>query len=69
MQEDQSPKKEQRVQIDREVLNVIMQEDPRPPELILEIIGQRAVKRMPVPNGEDGTRLITPHNLELVWPK
>jgi hypothetical protein len=68
VQDERSPKQENRVQIDREVLNLIMQEDPRPPELILDLIVHRAVRRMPVPNGEDGMRMITPHNLELVWP-
>ncbi|OLZ11690.1 hypothetical protein [Sulfobacillus thermosulfidooxidans] len=67
--DDKQPRKQHRVQIDREVLNLIMQEDPRPPELILDLIARRAVKRMPVPNSEEGDRLITRHNLELVWPK
>ncbi len=69
VQEEKAAATEQWVQINRAVLNLIMQEDPRPPELILDLIARRAFKRMPVPNGEDGSRLITPHNLELVWPK
>lgn len=69
MQDEKAAATEQWVQINRAVLNLIMQEDPRPPELILDLIARRAFKRMPVPNGEDGSRLITPHNLELVWPK
>lgn len=69
VQDEKAAATEQWVQINRAVLNLIMQEDPRPPELILDLIARRAFKRMPVPNGEDGSRLITPHNLELVWPK
>ncbi len=67
--DDRAPSKQHRVQIDRDVLNSIMEEDPRPPELLLDLIARRAVKRMPVPNGDEGDRVITPHNLELVWPK
>lgn len=57
------------VAIDRGALQTIIQEDPRPPELILDLLCERAVKRMPVPNGEHGVRLITAYNLSLVWPK
>ncbi len=69
VRDDRAPSKQHRVQIDRDVLNSIMEEDPRPPELLLDLIARRAVKRMPVPNGNEGERVITPHNLELVWPK
>lgn len=57
------------VAINREALDSIIQDDPRPPEIILNLLCERAVKRMPVPNSADGTRLITPYNLSLVWPK
>ncbi len=57
------------VAINREALQSIIQNDPRPPELILDLLCERAVKRMPVPNSADGMRLITTYNLSLVWPK
>jgi Uma2 family endonuclease len=57
------------VAIDRKALESIIQHDPRPPEIILDVLCERAVKRMPIPNGPDGARLITPHNLSLVWPR
>ncbi|PSR23050.1 MAG: hypothetical protein C7B45_04560 [Sulfobacillus acidophilus] len=57
------------VAIDRKALESIMQHDPRPPEIILDVLCERAVKRMPIPNGPDGARLITSHNLSLVWPQ
>lgn len=57
------------IAIDREALDEIFQEDPRPPEVLLDLIAQRAVKRMPVANTPDGSRLITPYNIALVWPK
>lgn len=56
------------VAIDRSALESVIQTDPRPPEIILDVLCERAIKRMPVPNGADGVRLITPHNLSLVWP-
>lgn len=56
------------VAIDRKALESIIQNDPRPPEIILDVLCERVIKRMPVPNGADGVRLITPHNLSLVWP-
>ncbi|AUW95097.1 hypothetical protein BXT84_15000 [Sulfobacillus thermotolerans] len=67
--QDPNSGQEHWVQIDRAALNLIMQEDPRPPEIILDVVAERAMKRMPVANSEDGARVITPHNLELVWPK
>ncbi len=67
--DDRTPKTQHLVQIDRDVLNLIMEEDPRPPEIILDLIARRALKRMPVPNTDEGDRIITPHNIELVWPK
>lgn len=57
------------VAINREALQSILESDPRPPDLILNLLGKRAVKRMPVPNSTDGMRLITTYNLSLVWPK
>lgn len=57
------------IAIDREALDEIFQEDPRPPEVLLDLIAQRAIKRMPVANTADGARLITPYNIALVWPK
>ncbi|NMP22546.1 hypothetical protein [Sulfobacillus harzensis] len=57
------------VAINREALKSIINTDPRPPEIILDLLCERAVKRMPVPNSADGVRLITPYNLGLVWPK
>ncbi|MCY0897470.1 MAG: hypothetical protein OWU33_00805 [Firmicutes bacterium] len=56
------------VAVNREVLASIVQSDPRPLEEILTVISQRAIKRMPVPNSENGVRLITPYNVSLVWP-
>ena len=57
------------VAIDRDALEGVLHEDPRPPEILLDIIAERAVRRMPVANGKDGMRLITTYNLSLVWPK
>lgn len=57
------------VAVNREALESIVQDDPRPPEMILDLLCERALKRMPVPNSVDGVRLITPYNLSLVWPK
>lgn len=57
-----------RVAVAREALSEVMQEDPRPPELLLELMAQRAVRRMPLPNDHD-IRRITTFNLSLVWPK
>ncbi len=57
------------IAIDRDALEGILHEDPRPPEIVLDLIAGRAVKRMPVANGKDGIRLITSYNLSLVWPK
>lgn len=57
------------VSVNRDALESIIQDDPRSPEVILDILCERALKRMPVPNSEDGIRLITPYNLSLVWPK
>lgn len=57
------------VAIDRQALKAVMRDDPRPPEVILHLICERALKRMPMANGPEGLRLITPHNLGLVWPK
>lgn len=57
------------VSVNREALDRIVQQDPRPPEMILDTLCERAVKRMPVPNSHDGVRLITSYNLSLVWPK
>lgn len=57
------------VSIDREALKTIMREDPRPPELLLDLLCERVIKRMPLANGPHGARLITAHNLSLVWPK
>lgn len=57
------------VAINREALKSIVESDPRPPEVILDLLCERAVKRMPVPNSADGLRLITTYNLGLVWPK
>lgn len=56
------------VAISRDVLDSIVHTDPRPPEIILDILCDRALKRMPVPNSADGQRLITTYNLSLVWP-
>lgn len=56
------------IAVDRSALDQVMQDDPRPPEILLRVIGERATRRMPVANGSDGTRLITPYNLSLVWP-
>lgn len=55
--------------LDRQAFNSILQDDPRPPEVLLDLIAQRALKRMPVPNGDDNRRLITSYNLSLVWPR
>jgi len=57
------------VTINREALQAVMQSDPRPPELLLNLLCDRAVKRMPIPNSKDDVRLITMYNLSLVWPK
>lgn len=57
------------VAINREALQSILESDPRPPELILNLLCERAVRRMPIPNSADGMRLITAYNLSLVWPK
>ena len=57
------------VSVNREALESIVQQDPRPPEIILDDLCQRAVKRMPGPNSSAGVRLITAYNLSLVWPK
>ncbi|MHB1612274.1 MAG: hypothetical protein ACYCT0_11370 [Sulfobacillus sp.] len=57
------------VAIDRDALEEILQADPRPPEVLLDLIAERAVRRMPVANGDDGIRLITSYNVSLVWPK
>lgn len=57
------------VAVDRQALARIMANDPRPPEFVLRLVAERAVRRMPVPNGTDGQRLITVHNLTLVWPE
>ncbi|MDA8192870.1 MAG: hypothetical protein M0Z53_02555 [Thermaerobacter sp.] len=56
------------VGIARDALQQIMLNDPRPPEILLPLIAERAIRRMPVPNGTDGQRLITAYNLSLVWP-
>jgi hypothetical protein len=55
--------------VNRAALQGIVQQDPRPPEIILDALCERAVKRMPLPNSNDGVRLITSYNLSLVWPK
>lgn len=57
------------VAISRDALESIMQNDPRPPEVLLDLLCERVLKRMSVPNGPDGIRLITLYNLALVWPK
>ncbi|MBX5466123.1 MAG: hypothetical protein K6U14_01330 [Firmicutes bacterium] len=57
------------VAIERDALRRVLEEDPRPPELLLDLLAERAVRRMPLPNGEGNLRVITPHNLALVWPK
>lgn len=57
------------VAVERDALSRVLQEDPRPPELLLQLIAERAARRMPVPNEGDALRVITPHNLALVWPK
>lgn len=57
------------VSVNRDALQDIIQNDPRPPEIILSILCERALRRMPVPNSSDGARLITPYNVSLVWPK
>ena len=57
------------VAINREALESIIETDPRPPEMILNLLCERAIKRMPIPNSADGIRLITTYNLALVWPK
>ena len=57
------------VSVNRDALESIIQDDSRPPEVILDILCERALKRMPLPNSKDGIRLITPYNLGLVWPK
>lgn len=54
--------------IEREAFDAILRDDPRPPEILLDLIAQRAIRRMPVPNSPDGRRLITPYNLSVVWP-
>jgi len=56
------------VAINRAALEAVVAEDPRPPELLLDLLARRAIKRMPVPNGGD-VRLITHYNLSLVWPE
>lgn len=55
--------------VHRDALESIVQTDPRPPEIILDILCERAIKRMPIPNSDEGMRLLTPYNLSLVWPK
>ncbi len=66
---DQASCGEAIVSVNREALKSIIEDDPRPPEVILDILCERALKRMPLPNSKDGIRLITPYNLGLVWPK
>jgi len=57
------------VAVHREALESVLEEDPRPPEIILNLLCERALRRMPIPNSSDGVRLITEYNLSLVWPK
>ncbi|CAB1130186.1 conserved protein of unknown function [Candidatus Hydrogenisulfobacillus filiaventi] len=56
------------IAVQREAMERIAAEDPRPPEVLWPLLARRAVRRMPVPNGDNGVRVITTHNLSLVWP-
>lgn len=58
-----------RVAIDRDVVNQVLGEVPWGPEQALAILAARAIQRIPCPNGKNGERVITPYNLELVWPQ
>ncbi len=57
------------VAVEREALNVAAQGESRPPDQVLGLIARRALRRIPTANGRDGLRLITVHNLSVVWPK
>lgn len=57
------------VAVEREALNNAAQGEARPPDQLLDLIARRALKRIPTANGNNGLRLITVHNLSVVWPK
>lgn len=57
------------IAIDKHTFSGIVEHDPRPPEVILRLIAHRTLKRMPLPNGNDGRFVITPFNVSLVWPQ
>lgn len=57
------------IAIDKNTFSGIVEQDPRPPEVILRLIAHRTLKRMPLPNGTDGRFVITPFNVSLVWPR
>lgn len=57
------------VAVERQALNVAAEGESRPPDQLLDIIARRALTRIPTANGSDGHRLITVHNLSVVWPK
>lgn len=58
------------VAIERRVLDLVEAEQPGQPAAgLLDLLARRAARRLPLPNGPDGLRLITTYNLGLVWPK
>ena len=57
------------VKVEREALNVAAKDTSDEPDKVLGLIARRALRRIPTANGDDGLRLITVHNLGVVWPK
>lgn len=66
---DESEASSATVAVEREALNAAAQGEARSPDQLLDLIARRALKRIPTANGQDGLRLITIHNLSVVWPK
>lgn len=65
---DETPEGTVVVAIERSVLDDILQTLPWSPDRALQELARRAVQRLPCPNGPHGERVITRHNLEVIWP-
>lgn len=57
------------VTIERSVLDRVLSEVPLSLDAAIDLLAERASKRMPCPNGSEGEMVITCHNMTLVWPK
>ncbi len=67
--EEAGPTPDSTVKVEREALNVAAKDTSDEPDKVLGLIARRALRRIPTANGDDGLRLITVHNLSVVWPK